>query len=220
MAQERPTFENGRVYHVYNRGVAKNPLFTSDADHRHLLDTLSFFREAQPTTKLSNLKPAALLRTLAAPVQQALVEILAYCLMPNHFHLVLRQVVDGGITTYLSRAQNSYSRYFNVKHDRVGTMFQGRFQAVVVRTDEQLLHLSRYVHLNAPVARIVELPAAYPWSSYQYYMSETVSRLCQPSTILELAGSSAQYQTFVEDFVGYARSLHDLKDLLLELEYR
>jgi putative transposase len=143
-----------------------------------------------------------------------LVEIIAYCLMPNHFHLVVRQLVDGGITSFMRRAMNSYTRAYNTRYRRVGTVFQGRFSEVVVESDQQLLHLTRYVHLNPFVAKLVRSPKEYPWSSYQLYLAEGSSRLCRPTDIVTIAGGGTRYQSFVEDYASYAQDLASIKRLL------
>jgi putative transposase len=215
--RERPVFVKDGVYHIYNRGVAKGTLFRTANDYAHFLDTLSFYREAKPVTKLSLASRATLAVNLSQPPQRPLVDILSFCLMDNHFHLTVRQCEDDGISSYLSQVQNSYSRYFNVKYDRVGTMFQGRFQAVSVRRDEQLLHLTRYHHLNPVVARLVERPEDWPWSSYaSHYLKNISDRLCQPQLVIKMVGSREKYRAFVQDYIDYARSVHELKHLFLE----
>lgn len=83
-------------------------------------------------------------------------EIISYCLMPNHFHLLVKQVIDHGIVKCLNNFSNSYTRYFNIRHDRVGPLFQGRFKAVRIETDEQLLQVSRYIHLNPVASSLIE----------------------------------------------------------------
>ncbi len=217
MVYVRPTFVTGGFYHVYNRGVAKQSLFANDSDRNHLLKTLSFYLESEPPKRLSVVSDELLLETLNQPVQTPLVEILAYCLMPNHFHLLVRQTADGGVSTFLRRMQNSYTRYYNTKYHRVGTMFQGRFQAVAVTSDAQLLHVSRYIHLNPVVARLTKALKEYEWSSYPQYVQAQSNRFCNPAMILEMAHSPENYKGFVTDYMDYAISLHDYKDLLIDV---
>ncbi len=212
-----PVFVNDSIYHVYNRGVAKQPLFHDEHDYHQFLICLSYYLESTPEGKLSDAKKSHRLEEiLSEPVQKPIVEILAYCLMPNHFHLVVRQLADGGISTFMRRSLNSYTRYYNTRYRRVGTMFQGTFRAVFVGSDEQLLHVTRYVHLNAPVAKLTDDPRSYLWSSYQTYVAATSSRLCDPSLVLEIAGGPAVYESFTKDYLGYARDLAIVKDLLLD----
>lgn len=205
------------VFHIYNRGVAKQPLFHDPQDCQHFLDTLSFYREATPERRFSKTDRDERRKLFAGPVKQPLVDIVAYCLMPNHFHLILVERVGSGISTFMRRAMNSYTRAYNTRYRRVGTIFQGTFCAVEVTSDEQLLHLSRYLHLNPFVARLVETPAAYEWSSYPAYLGGYASRIIQPELILGLAHTPAAYQEFVEDYMSYARELSRIKDLLLDI---
>jgi putative transposase len=146
------------------------------------------------------------------------VKILAYCLMPNHFHLMLRQENDGGITRFVSNFCNSYGKYFNTKYNRMGPLFQGAFKAIRVETDEQLIHLSRYIHLNPVTSFLVkeELLDDYPWSSLAEYLEKVETGITDPSIVLGSFGSVKSYQKFVHDQVDYAQELEKIKDLALE----
>jgi putative transposase len=136
--------------------------------------------------------------------------------MPNHFHLLVRQCRDRGISTFAQRALNSYTRYFNIKYDRVGPLFQGKLKKVLVDDDGQLLHLSRYIHLNPYVDQLINKPGKYVWSSYKFYLTNQKNRLCEPKLILEMIGSNLDYKKFVEDYADYAKSLALIKHSQLE----
>lgn len=213
----RPKFANEHYYHIYNRGVAKQKIFHNTQDYQHFLDTLSFYLEKNPESKFSALPFKKRRKFLSANVKKPLVEILAYCLMPNHFHLIVKQLLDGGITTFMRRSLNSYTRAYNTRYNRVGTIFQGRFSAVLVENDEQLLHLSRYIHLNPFVAKITNEPKNYLWSSYNInYLRSNNSRLCKTDLIISLVGSSELYKAFVENYAGYAQDLAYIKNQLID----
>ena len=94
---------------------------------------------------------------------QRLVSILAYCVMPNHFHLLLKQEVEGGISTYLRRLTVSFVRYYNILHKQKGPLFESFFKAVLIESENQLLHVSRYIHLNPTSAKLVNDPIKYPY---------------------------------------------------------
>src|SRR5205823_11981573 len=101
------------------------------------------------------------------------VEILCFCIMPNHWHLLVRQKVDRGISKFLSDAINSLTRYYNILHERSGPFFLPRFKSVAIRSEEQLIHVSRYIHLNPYSSGIInnfEDLINYPWSSFRGYM--------------------------------------------------
>lgn len=213
----RPKFVNDHIYHIYNRGVAKQTIFHDKQDYSHFLSTLSFYLEENPKTKFSAVSKKQCHEILSREPKQALVEILAYCLMPNHFHLIIKQLIENGITTFIRRSSNSYAHAYNMRYNRVGTIFQGRFSAILVENDEQLLHLSRYIHLNPFVAKLSNNPIDYLWSSYDSYIQNKSGRLCHPNFILSMAESSIRYQEFVNDYASYAQDLAFIKNLLIDI---
>src|SRR3990167_9139681 len=150
------TITTGGFYHVYIRGVAKQPIFHDERVFRQFLTSLSFYLEEPPLPGLSAAKkrPDELSDYLGTVPSAPLVRIHAYCLMQNHFHLIVEQLADGGLSTFLRRVQLSYTRYYNTRHRRVGPLLQGAYQFVRIGNDEQLLHVSRYIHLNDFVAKL------------------------------------------------------------------
>lgn len=209
-------FVTGYIYHLFNRGVAKQEIFRNNNDFQQLLTTFSFYLESMPTTKLSTANKNMIAKLDNSPPKKPLILILGYCLMPNHFHLIAKQLVDGGIQRFMRHTLDSYVKYYNIKHDRVGTIFQGKFKGVIVEDNEQLMHLSRYIHLNPFVSRIVDKPEKYPWASYNQYLKNQNRRLCSPKIMLELFDSIRKYKDFIDDYSDYARSLEDLKNMTLE----
>lgn len=207
-------------YHVFNRGVARQPTFLNTKDYEQAILAVSYYRFIDPPTRLSFLKdlPSTIQTDLNNTLERKgkYVDIIAYVLMPNHFHFLLKQNVDGGITKFMSQFSNSYSRYFNVKHNRVGPVFQGRFKSILIESDEQLTHLSRYIHLN-PVASAVihenEL-LSYPWSSLKEYREGF--RIINSQPVLEHFKDANDYIGFVKDNIDYARKLEIVKHLVLE----
>ena len=139
--------------------------------------------------------------------------------MPNHFHLLLKQKEDMGITRFMGLVQNSYTKYFNLKRDRVGSVFQGRFKAVRVSTDEQLIHLSRYIHLNPHssfIVKSIEELVNYPWSSYSDYLSKRNHQFLEKKIILDFFEKPKDYRKFVNSQIDYQRELAEIKKLFLE----
>src|SRR3989344_8501119 len=140
-------FAPEEFYHVFTRGVEKRKIFMNPSDNHRFMELLIHCLPLGPIRSYSIAKQLKQkLPTIGSG--QGLVDILCYCLMPNHFHLLLKENVEHGITTYMQRILTSYSRYFNVRYKRSGSLFIHPFKAVMVNTDEQLLHLSRYIHLN------------------------------------------------------------------------
>ncbi len=142
------------------------------------------------------------------------VEILAYCLMPNHFHLLAKQLVDGGLTSYIRHLANSYSHYVSVKYKRSGPLFTGRFKSVHIETDDQLLHVARYIHLNPVVSGIASDLSKYNWSSYLSYVGDSTNGLASPEKLLAYFKSKEDYKQFVHDQESYGRKLEKIKHLM------
>lgn len=211
------SFVPGEVYHICSRGVDQRLIFLDDHDRHRFLKLL---HHCLPIGRIVSFSIAQRLKQPSCQVAegQGLVDVLAYCLMSNHIHLLLRENVDTGTTLYMQRLLNSYARYFNTRHHRTGPLFSGRFRAVSIDGDEQLLHVSRYIHLNPYVARIVRRPSAYRWSSLMEYINPgIVGGRCHVSLLGSMM-SPPEYQKFVVDHADYARTLGDIKHLLLEEE--
>lgn len=136
--------------------------------------------------------------------------------MPNHFHLLLRQFKEGGIQEFISKVINSYTKYFNTKHDRVGHLFQGQFKSVAVDTNEQLVHVSRYIHLNPYVADLEKHLDNYPHSSYVQFTKADIIGICNTEPVLELFKDKVDYQQFVNDHTSYAVDIYRIKPLIAE----
>ncbi len=148
--------------------------------------------------------------------EKKLVQIVSYCIMPTHLHLILKQLRNNGITIFMGNLLNSYSRYFNTRYKRKGPLWEGRFKNILIKNDAYLLHLTRYIHLNPTTANLVEKPEEWEFSSYREYLSssEKEKGICEYSDLLEI--SKSYYQNFVEDRIAYQRELHKIKHLILE----
>ncbi|MDO8590874.1 MAG: transposase, partial [bacterium] len=148
-----------------------------------------------------------------------IVDITAFCLMPNHFHILLRQVKDNGISRFAKLISDSYTKFFNTAHERVGPLFQGQFKAVHIETEDQLLHLSRYIHLNPLISSIVREKdfLNYPWSSLSYFVGhKACPRFLDPAPVMSQFKTSKKYLELVLDQVEYARRLKNINHLTLE----
>ncbi len=145
------------------------------------------------------------------------IDIIAFCLMPNHIHILLKQVSGGGISKFMKQVSDSFTRYFNTKYKRVGPLFQGAFKAVRIENDEQLVHVSRYIHLNPLTGYIVreEGLTRYPWSSLNEYLNKDF-KLVNPQIILSNFKTGLNYLKFILDQAEYAKELEKIKHLILE----
>jgi putative transposase len=225
MSNYRSPLVTDEYYHVFNRGVARNSVFLNKRDYEQAMLALSYYSFMQLPMKLSRIKELSvedrgfILENLRKNKKCA--EIISFVFMPNHFHFLVKQTVDEGISTFLSNFTNSYTRYFNTKYDRVGPLFQGTFKAVHVETDEQLLHLSRYIHLNPVTSFVIHEKdfLSYRWSSLRFYVNEG-SSLVETKPVLSNFKSANDYKNFVLDQVDYAKKLQKIKHLALEDDKR
>lgn len=211
-------------YHVFNRGVNGVPTFTNVWESKHAIDLMyyyqsqntpykfSFFSKKSQSDRLEMLKQARSAHNFH-------VEIIAYCIMPNHFHFLLKQSTDNGIAKFMSNFTNSYTRFFNTRNDRYGPLFQGIFKAVFVETDEQLLHLSRYIHLNPYTSYVVksfEELVNYQFSSFPDYIAERKFDLINKDMVLSYYKTPDLYKKYVLNQADYQRKLSDIKHLTLD----
>lgn len=148
------TFATGELYHLYNRGTEKRKIFMSAADYERFI-ALLFSCNGTAAVRLDDLAKHAnsqgsALRVLFDAFERGktLVDLCAYCLMPNHFHLLAREKEEGGISRFMQKLTTGYTMYFNTRHERSGSLFQGRFKAAHVDNDEYLKYLVSYIHLN------------------------------------------------------------------------
>lgn len=205
------TFINEGFYHIYNRGVEKRIIFEVEPDYQRFLEVLRYYQLGGPKPRFSTFKRF----NQDLSKNPLIVEIVCFCLMPNHFHLLIRQLKTGGVQEFISKVSNSYTKYFNTKYKRVGPLFQAEFKAVSIESEEQLLHLSRYIHLNPYVAQIAENIENYPYSSFPEYLREK-GGFCNTKPILDFFSSQGHYEEFVRDQKEYAKELASIKHLLQE----
>lgn len=172
---------------------------------------MDFYRKNPLPAKLSDFK-RGIEKIKKVENQIELVQIFSYCLMPNHFHFLLKQSSDGGITHFVRKFANSYTRYFNTKYDRIGPLFQGTFKAKFIENDAYLLQVSKYIHRNPLKLSSCSLHS-YPYSSYRYYLSQDEHPFCNTEFILSYfskTNPNLSYQSFVEETEVEYPAIYDL----------
>lgn len=212
-----------QYYHIFNRGVNKQPIFEGVKDYKRAMEILEFYSYIPKLrySKFLLLSQEDRGRFMDNLHQEndKLVDIVCFCLMPNHLHLLLCQKKANGISKFMANLQNSYTRYFNTKHERIGPLMQGQFKAVLIEDDDQLLHVSRYIHLNPYSSFIVKDLAGlekYPWSSLPEYLGIESTQICNKQIMLSHFRSAKDYKQFVFDQADYQRKLEKIKHLVLE----
>ena len=209
------------IYHIYTRSIAGFKIFNSEKAFRRMLEAIDFYSIENPPCKYSlflkrNEKSINGDNTFQPDHTKKIVRIFAYCLMPTHIHLIVKQFINNGISLFLNLILKSYSKYFNAKYNRKGPLWEGRFKNVLVETNEQFLHLTRYIHLNPTSASLVSKPEDWEFSSYREYIGwvKEDKKICDFSHYLDM--DFAAYKKFVEDHIDYQRKLEQIKHLTLE----
>jgi len=159
-------------------------------------------------------KKLYLYENLLIPKNNTLIKFLCFNIMPDHYHLLVKIVVDDVFSKYINDIENSFTRFFNLKFKRKGPLWQSRFKTIRIRTDKQLLHVSRYIHLNPTTAGLVEKPEDWFFSSYKDFISD--ERFLK-KFIKEISISNPKaYKKFIENNQDYQRKLRQIKKLIIE----
>jgi putative transposase len=216
-----PNLENGH-YHVYNRGVNKQTLCYDNADYVRFL-FLVLHLQAPASIPQVNRYVKNYLTTADFKVNEKLlkqiyekriVEVLNFCIMPNHFHLTLRALSDGAISIYMQKLGNAYSKYFNKRYNKSGHVFQGAYKMREIFDDNDLVHLSAYIHRNPhEITKWKDKADVYPWSSYQDMQKSRWGSLLCTESILTGFTTNEDYKEYVES----SGAKEDFEDVDFEL---
>lgn len=198
--------ENG-YYHLYNRGVEKRDIFLDKQDCTVFLHYLKMYlspveelkKISIPNTRINRFIPLNLSREL---------DLLSFSLMPNHFHLQVKQYTKDAITKFMRRLLTGYVVYFNKKYQRVGPLFQNRYKAILIDNESFLLHLSRYIHLNP--LNTQSTINFLSFSSYPYYLGKKQASWMKPQEILDYFKSSLRKD--IKDLLSYESFVQDYKE--------
>lgn len=228
---QRPKFISGEVYHIYNRGVEKRVIFSEDKDRFRFVHDIFEFNDLAPAINLNfHLQSSPTVLCAIRKLREILVEILCFCLMPNHYHLLVRQKVDGGITEFMRKLGTGYTNYFNKKYQRVGPLFQGKFKAIHVEKEAHLRYLPHYIHLNpldltmpewreqrlTNTKKAVQFLSSYRWSSYLDYINKkNFPSVTHRSPLLKLYGGPTSYEKEMKEWLAEL-NLEQIKDIILE----
>lgn len=208
------SFANGEYYHIYNRGTDKRIIFPNDFYFSRFLQSMEEFNTVEPIGSIY--ENSFRKNEFGNQVSKSkLVNFICFCLNPNHFHFILEQIVDQGITKFMHRLSLGYVKYFNQKNKRSGVLFQGPFKAKHINSNEYLLHLSAYVNLND---KVHQLGNQVSKSSWRDYLSETILKpnFCKKDIILSQFKKSKDYSNFAQDALKIIRARKDMEALLLE----
>lgn len=221
MSVSRSILATGEIYHIFNKAVGNETIFKTLRELSRTLGVLDFYRFPQEIkySKYRQLNK----ETKAAYWSDTkkltpFVEIYCYSFMPNHYHFLLKQIKDNGIYKFISNFQNSYAKYFNTKEERTGSLFLNPFKSLYIETDEDFIHLSRYIHLNPVTSFLIEIEdlPSYPFNSFRHYVLKSDNSFINTDFLLDFfKGSFKGYEEFVKSRVDYQRALNKIKHLML-----
>jgi len=184
-------FVQKEYYHVYNRGVDKRDIFQDEYDFQRFLQSMEEFNTIEPIGSIFENQFRKDKAGKLGHTMSKLVDIICYCLNPNHYHFLITPLTDNGTSEFMRRLSSGYTKYFNEKYKRSGVLFQGTFKAVHVKTNEQLLHASAYVNLND---RVHKLGPRRSKSSWEEYINPDTKSFCNKDIILGQFNNVKEYE--------------------------
>ncbi|MBU4536781.1 transposase [Patescibacteria group bacterium] len=217
----------GEYYHIYNRGTDKRIVFNDKWDLNRFLKSMTEFNTSDPIGSIWKKDLCKI--PLSAPSAQ-LVEIVCYCLNPNHYHFILTPLVENGIEKFMQKLGAGYTMYFNEKYKRSGVLFQGRYKSILINSDKYLTYVGAYINLNyqihklsAPSAQLYNGDKKYFWkSSWDEYVGKNKDNFCNKSILLNRYKNINEYKKFAESVMKgvISKRLNDRlsldEDLLIE----
>jgi len=183
--------KNG-IYHIYNHGCNKDNIFFSDDNYLYLLEKLKEEKDKYE------------------------IEIIAYCLMPNHYHFLIQQKSDKTISSFIQKIFNGYVQAINKQQNRSGTLFEGRSKSILIDDEIYLTHLIRYIHINPVTAGLVTKPEQWQFSNYLEWIGKRKDSLFSKDTFNDLFDSYEHYQIFVEEHIKDLKVINGMEKYLFE----
>lgn len=213
------------IYHICGRGVARQPIFKGIKEYSRFLELIDYYRFLKPSVRFSyyvrfdQKSRDNFIKNLHESGKQQVL-IYSFSLMPNHYHILAKQIIDNGIVNFIRLLQNSYAKYINDKTNRIGSLFQNSFKAIRIENDEQFLHTSRYIHLNPLTSFVIKNPAdleSYPWNSFIDYVGEKPRPFVNTEMLMSFfRGDKNKLREFTMDQLDFQRKLDAMKHLALD----
>lgn len=219
----------GNIYHVLSRGVDKRKIFLDDKDNFRFIHDLYEFNDINPINNNLYKYNASGRRYIEKP-REFLVDILAFCLMPNHYHLLIKPRSDEGLVKFMSRLNMGYAHYFNKKYERKGVLFEGRYKLVPIINESHFIHIPYYIHLNpldlispdwrqreiSDYKKSIDFLEQYRWSSHIDYIGyKNFPSVTSRDFLLNVFGGHQNYKKDIEEWIKNLE-ISDLKDFILE----
>ncbi|OGK21066.1 hypothetical protein A2866_01915 [Candidatus Roizmanbacteria bacterium RIFCSPHIGHO2_01_FULL_39_8] len=209
-------FFNNKIYHVFNKSIARFNIFKLNENAYRFLEILDYYNDSAWKISLSKekqLKHEFKLDDLLFLNERPIVKFISYCVMPDHYHIVVKVLDQTKICHYLNNIGNAYTHFLNTKLNRKGPLWQSPYKMVLIKTNEQLLHVTRYVHLNPTTAQLVQKPENWEFSSYRDFITD--------QKYLDIVNEISikrphSYRTFVEDNQDYQTRIKLIKKVRID----
>ncbi len=213
MSMRKVPFLVGQYYHIYNRGVDKRVVFKDNVDLQRFIQGMDEFNSLEPVGSLylNRFKKRD-------PDNVKLVDFVAYCLNPNHYHFILTPLVENGIERFMQRLGTGFTMFFNERYERNGVLFQGKFKAVHIDSDEYLMYLNVYVNLNDKAHSLGGSTSKWiTKSSWNEYIGENKENFCNKKIVLDRFNSPKEYKEFAEETLkGVLERKEELRTYFIE----
>ena len=208
--------KEGQIFHVFNKSIANYPIFKDLKNSERFIKVLDYYNNQSIDWSLSRyliINKEDFLPKLLTEKNGALLKFLAYCIMPDHYHILVKVLKDNILSKYINNVENSFTRFFNIKFKRKGPLWESRFKAVLIRTSNQLIHVTRYIHLNPTSSSLVDSPKDWIFSSFNDYLDKDILKNYLKEISID---EPLLYQKFCEDNIDYQRKLKKIKKLIFD----
>lgn len=208
-------FSEGQIYHVFNKSIANFGIFKDPNNCRRFIETLDYYNCSllKERFSLAVKKGKYIFGSLLQQKENQLFKVICFCIMPDHYHLLVKMLKENVFSKFINDLENSYTRFFNIKFKRKGPLWQSAFKSVRIKNSEQLLHVTRYIHLNPTTNNLVDKPESWEFSSYKDFIKD--DKILNNSIEIAMATTSS-YRRFVENRIEYQRKLKLIKKLIFE----
>ncbi|MFA6532433.1 MAG: transposase [Patescibacteria group bacterium] len=213
----RNKFYQGEIWHIFNKSIANFGIFSDLNNSYRFINTFSYYNNKSTLESFSKFlgkNSKYKNEKIIYPKDNSLCKILSYCIMPDHYHFLLKVLEDSSLSQFINNVENSFTRYFNIKFDRKGPLWQSAFKSVEIGSNTQLLHVSRYIHLNPTTSQLVDKPEDWIFSSYKDFITD--KNLLNDFTKEISIDDVGDYKQFIENNIEYQRELKRIRKLILE----
>jgi len=221
MTLKRIPLVTNEFYHIFNKSIGEAKIFNNLKYLHKILSIVDYYRFNQNIrlSQFHNL-PDSLQKNYLKKIKSTipLVNIFSFSFMPNHYHLLVKQLQNNGIKKFISNTQNSFAKYFNLINHREGSLFLNSFKYKRIISEEALIHICRYIHLNPVTSFLIDFRelANYLFDSYSWYLNPRLNRFVNTALLMDHFKTLNNFIKFHEDQVDYQRKLKEIKDLLFE----